>query len=107
MEIGGEKVSIATFGFLEGFNKIKVYRDFLCNPKTIVKDRFNVGGLKVEERLLAYVITWMLTFMGINHAQLFVGRLNASICLQGKGEATCGLSIPLCYPNFQDFWTTL
>ncbi|KOM43210.1 hypothetical protein LR48_Vigan05g081400 [Vigna angularis] len=50
------------------FNKIMVYQSFLRNPRQRNARLFLVGGLKMEERLLHYLIVWLLCPRGSNHA---------------------------------------
>ncbi|KOM37767.1 hypothetical protein LR48_Vigan03g114900 [Vigna angularis] len=51
------------------FNKIMVYQSFLRNPRQRNTRLFLAGGLKMEERLLHYLIVWLLCPRGSNHAQ--------------------------------------
>ncbi|KOM58413.1 hypothetical protein LR48_Vigan11g144700 [Vigna angularis] len=51
------------------FNKIMVYQSFLRNPRQHNARLFVAGGLKMEERLLHYLIVWLLCPRGSNHAQ--------------------------------------
>ncbi|KOM47825.1 hypothetical protein LR48_Vigan07g152900 [Vigna angularis] len=51
------------------FNKIAVYQSFLRNPRQHNARLFLAGGLKMEERLLHYLIVWLLCPRGSNHAQ--------------------------------------
>ncbi|KOM26782.1 hypothetical protein LR48_Vigan317s000300 [Vigna angularis] len=51
------------------FNKIAVYQSFLRNPRQHNARLFLAGGLKMEERLLHYLIVWILCPRGSNHAQ--------------------------------------
>ena len=56
------------------FNKLATYKIMMKNPKEAPKgktqDRFGSGALKMEARLLAYVIAQIITPKGSNHAQL-------------------------------------
>ncbi|KOM26507.1 hypothetical protein LR48_Vigan280s000700 [Vigna angularis] len=51
------------------FNKIAVYQSFLRNSRQHNARLFLAGGLKMEERLLHYLIVWILCPRGSNHAQ--------------------------------------
>ncbi|KOM47498.1 hypothetical protein LR48_Vigan07g120200 [Vigna angularis] len=50
-------------------NKIMVYQSLLRNPRQRNNRLFLAGGLKMEERLLHYIIVWILCPKGSNHAQ--------------------------------------
>ncbi|XP_022638142.1 uncharacterized protein LOC111241882 [Vigna radiata var. radiata] len=51
------------------FNKIMVFQSFLRNPRQRNARLYLAGGLKMEERLLHYLIVWLLCPRGSNHAQ--------------------------------------
>ena len=51
---------------VEDFNKIQYYKICLKNPHAQVRTS-SVGGLKLNERLLALIVTWILTPRGSNH----------------------------------------
>ncbi|KOM40422.1 hypothetical protein LR48_Vigan04g062000 [Vigna angularis] len=51
------------------FKKIAVYQSFLRNPRQHNARLFLADGLKMEERLLHYLIVWLLCPRGSNHAQ--------------------------------------
>ncbi|WVZ10786.1 hypothetical protein V8G54_015316 [Vigna mungo] len=51
------------------FNKIMVFQSFLRNPRQPNARLYLAGGLKMEERLLHYLIVWLLCPRGSNHAQ--------------------------------------
>ncbi|WVY97021.1 hypothetical protein V8G54_029172 [Vigna mungo] len=74
------------------FNKIMVYQSFLHNPCQHHNTRlFLVGGLKMEERLLHYLLVWLLCPRGSNHTQ----------CSQTDLMIMYGIlqSIPLNWPH--------
>jgi len=54
---------------VEDFNKIQYYVSCLKNPHLKVKG-FHVGALKLNERITAFIVTWMLTPRGNNHVIL-------------------------------------
>jgi len=45
---------------VDDFNKIQVYKGCLKNPHSKVRN-FSVGGLKLDERLVAFIVSWILT----------------------------------------------
>ncbi|KOM55397.1 hypothetical protein LR48_Vigan10g128900 [Vigna angularis] len=55
------------------FNKILAYRSFMRNPQQPLPNRryLLVGNLRMEERVLHYIIVWMLCPRGTNLAQCF------------------------------------
>ena len=59
---------ICTVG-IEGFNIIFAYRSFLRRPNQEIGQQMLAGPLKIDERLLHYLIIWILCPRGTNHAQ--------------------------------------
>jgi len=53
-------------GVVEEFNKMQFYKSCLKNPQSKVRI-FSVGGLNLNERLMAFIMIWMLTPRGSNH----------------------------------------
>ncbi|KAG2408147.1 uncharacterized protein HKW66_Vig0029690 [Vigna angularis] len=55
------------------FNKILAYRSFMRNPQQSLPNRryLLVGNLRMEERVLHYLIVWLLCPRGSNLAQCF------------------------------------
>ncbi|KOM54833.1 hypothetical protein LR48_Vigan10g072500 [Vigna angularis] len=55
------------------FNKILAYRSFMRNPQQPLPNRryLLVGNLRMEERVLHYLIVWLLCPRGTNLAQCF------------------------------------
>jgi len=54
---------------IDGFNQILAYQSFLRNPAQDVGRQLLAGGLKMDERLIHYLIVWILCPRGTNHAQ--------------------------------------
>jgi len=54
---------------IKGFNKIFAYRSFPRRPDQEIGRQLLAGPLKVDERLLHYLIVWILCPCGTNHAQ--------------------------------------
>jgi len=51
---------------LDYYNKITFYRSCLRNPEAVTKG-FQVGGLSLIPRLIAFIIVWILTLREHNH----------------------------------------
>ena len=68
---------------VEDFNKIQYYRSCLKNPQAQVRT-CSVGGLKLNERLMAVIVTWILTPRGSNHSVLTVEDLVYIYCFMSK-----------------------
>ena len=56
-------------GVVPEFNKVQYYGQFLRNPAGEIK-HFHVGGLKVDQRLLAMIVTRILVPRSSNHSTL-------------------------------------
>jgi len=56
-------INKGNIGVVEEFNKIQFYKNCLKNLQAKV-NFFSVGGLKLNERLIALIVTWMLTPRG-------------------------------------------
>jgi len=54
---------------IEGFNRIFAYRSFMRRPNQEIGRQLLAGPLKVDERLLHYLIVWILCPRGTNDAQ--------------------------------------
>ena len=55
---------------VDGYNKIQTYRGMLLDPTRILRNRLGVGGLTAEDRMLVYIITYILAPRSNNHAQV-------------------------------------
>jgi len=53
---------------IEGFNRIFAYRSFMRRPNQEIDCQLRAGPLKIDERLLHYLIVWILCPRGTNHA---------------------------------------
>ena len=53
----------------EGYTRINTYRGMLLNPTAPIRNRLGVGGLTAEDRVILYLITYVLTPRARNHAQ--------------------------------------
>ncbi|KOM29511.1 hypothetical protein LR48_Vigan715s000100 [Vigna angularis] len=55
---------------LQDFNRLMTFQSFLRHPEQQTNRRqFLVGGFKVEERMIHYLIVWILCPRATNHAQ--------------------------------------
>jgi len=63
----GLRINRGNLGVVEDFNKIQFYKGCLKNPHSKVRN-FSVGGLKLDERLVAFIVPWILTHRGSNHS---------------------------------------
>ena len=54
----------------EGYTKIGTYRGMLLDPTAPVKSKLGIGGLTVEDRMITYLITYILTPRARNYAQV-------------------------------------
>jgi len=63
------------------FNKVQYYDQCLRNPIAEIK-HFHVGGLKVDQRVFAMIITKIIVPCGSNHSTLNEGDLILMYCIQ-------------------------
>jgi len=57
------KINRGNTGVDDEFNKMQFYKNCLQNPQARVT-KFGVGGLKLNESLVAFVVSWILTPRG-------------------------------------------
>jgi len=69
MKSSGLRINRGNLGIVEDFNKIQFYKSCLKNPHSKVRN-FSVGGLKLDERLVAFIVSWILTPRGSNNSTL-------------------------------------
>jgi len=69
----GLRINKGNIGVVEEFNKMQYYRSCLKNPQSKLRN-FSVGGMKLNERIIAFIVSWMLTPRGSNHSVL-TGRI--------------------------------
>jgi len=70
LKSSGLRINRGNLGVGEDFNKIQFYKGCLKNPHSKVRNS-SVGGLKLDERLVAFIVSWILTPWGSNHSTLF------------------------------------
>ncbi|BAT82061.1 hypothetical protein VIGAN_03200500 [Vigna angularis var. angularis] len=82
-KLGGHKSHLSVLVI----NKLAIYKACLRNPDE-PRDftLFNVGGLKRDDRLCAFVIAWILLPRGGNHAQLTIEDVYLLHALKGRLE---------------------
>jgi len=68
---------------LGNFNKVQFYKSCLRNQEIALRT-FNVGGLAATPRILAYIVIWLLTPCGFNHATLTEEGLILMYCHMNK-----------------------
>ena len=83
LKYAGLRINKGIIGVVENFNKIQYYRSCLKNPQTQIRT-CSVGGLKLNERLLALIVTWILTPRGGNHSVLTEEDLVYIYCIMNK-----------------------
>jgi len=79
----GLRINRENLGLMEDFNKIQIYKGCLKNPHSKVRN-FSVGGLKLDERLVAFIVSWILTPRGSNHSTLSEEDLLLIYCIMNK-----------------------
>jgi len=77
------RITKGNVGVVDEFNKMQFYKSCLKNPQSRVRN-FSVGGFKLNERLIAFIVTWMLTPRGSNHAMLTEEDLVLIYCIINK-----------------------
>jgi len=65
----GLRINKGNIGVVEDFNKMQYYVGCIKNPHLKVKS-FSVGGLNLNERIIAFIVSWKLTPRGSNHLVL-------------------------------------
>ena len=77
------RINKGNIGVVEDFNKIQYYKSCLKNPQAQVRT-CSVGGLKLDERVLALIVTWILNPRGSNHFVLIEEDLVYIYCIMKK-----------------------
>ena len=65
LKFSGVKINRGNLGVVKEFNKMQFYKNCLKNPLSKVRN-FSVGGLKLDERLIAFIVSWIITPRGNN-----------------------------------------
>jgi len=79
----GLRINKGNIGVVDEFNNMQFYKSCLKNPRSRVRNFF-VGGLKLNESLIAFIITWMLTPRGNNHSIITKEDIVLIYCVMNK-----------------------
>jgi len=79
----GLRTNRGNLGVVEDFNKNQFYKGCLKNPHSKVRN-FSVGGLKLDERLVTFIVSWILTPRGSNRSTLSEEDLLLIYCIMNK-----------------------
>ena len=63
LKYSGLRINKGNLGVVEDFNKVQYYKSCLKNQNAQVRT-CSVGGLRLDERLIALIVTWILTPRG-------------------------------------------
>ena len=55
---------------VDGYNMMQTYSGMLLDPTRRLRNWLGVGGLTTEDRMIVYLITYILTPRSSNHAQV-------------------------------------
>ena len=83
LKSSGLRINRGNLGVVEEFNKIQFYKGCLKNPHSRVRNFF-VGELKPDERLVTFIVSWILTPRGSNHSTLSKEDLLLIYCIMNK-----------------------
>ena len=79
----GLRINKGNIGVVEEFNKMQYYRSCLKNPQSKVRN-FSMGGMKLNERIITFIVSWMLTPRESNHSVLTEEDLVLFYCIINK-----------------------
>jgi len=83
LKFSGVRINKGNLWVVEEFNKMQFYKNCLKNPLSKVRN-FSVGGLKLDERLIAFIMSWIITPRGSNHSTLSEEDLLLIYCIMNK-----------------------
>ena len=83
LKFSGVRINKGNLGVIEEFNKMQFYYNCLKNPLSKVRN-FSVGGLKLDERLIAFIVSWIITPRRSNHSTLSEEDLLLIYCIMNK-----------------------
>ena len=83
LKFSGIRINRGNLGVFEEFNKMQLYKSCLKNPLSKVRN-FSVRGLKLDERLIAFIVSWIITPRGTNHSTLSEEDLLLIYCTMNK-----------------------
>ena len=55
---------------MDGYSKMETYKGMLIDPARNLRNRLGVGGLTAKDRMLVYLITYILAPRSNHHAQV-------------------------------------
>jgi len=84
LKYAGLRINKGNFGVVEDFKKVQYYKSCLKNQNAQVRRTCSVGGLKLDERVLSLIVTWILTPRGSNHSILIEEDLVYIYCIMKK-----------------------
>jgi len=83
LKYAGLRINKWKIGVVEELNKMQFYRSCLKNPQSKVRN-FSMGGLRLNLRLMDFIVIWMLTPRGSNHFVLNEEDLVFIYCIMNK-----------------------
>ena len=83
LKFSGIRINRGNLGIVEEFKKMQFYKSCLKNPLSKVRN-FSVGGLKLDERLIAFIVSWIITPRGSNHSTISEEDLLLIYCIMNK-----------------------
>jgi len=83
LKFSGLKINRGNIGVVDELKQMQFYKNCLQNPQARVT-KFGVGGLKLNERLVAFIVSWILTPRGNNHSTLSKEDLVLIYCIMNK-----------------------
>jgi len=83
LKYSGLSTNRGNLGIVEEFNKMQFYKSCLKNPLSKVRNFF-VGALKLDERLIAFILSWIITPRGSNHSTISEEDLLLIYCIMNK-----------------------
>ena len=83
LKYAGLRINKGNICAVNEVNKMQFYKSCLKDPHSRVKI-FSVGGLKLNERLIGFIVTRMLTPRGSNHSTLTEEDLVFIYCIMNK-----------------------
>ena len=83
LKFSGVRINRGNIGIVEEFNKMQFYKSRLKNLLSKVRN-FSVGRLKLDERLIAFIVSWIITPRGSTHSTLSEEDLLLIYCIMNK-----------------------
>jgi len=83
LKSSGLRINKGNLRIVEEFNKMQFYKSCLKNPLSKVRI-FSIGGLKLDERLITFIVSWIITPRGSNHSTISEEDLVLIYCIMNK-----------------------